>query len=239
MMDRLSSFLIRRLHHVERRAVRCLAVRNGLLKMSTVVVNADVVGRFTPVFDPSHLTGDPARDHRWVQDHLASFMIDATQDGDGRRGAMPSTLGWPDNARRHPTDEKTCDHAVLANAVKVITGVGYVPSVKHMAIVLIVASAMKGSGITLHDLVALLRQPAPVLVVQVLAEGFERALPQLIENTDVVPFGPYTGVAAEFAFVDDLWRWEDGKVRRIFLQIAVGETNRPSRASYADSCCGP
>lgn len=230
-MDRLSSFLIRRLAHVERRSVRRLAVRNGLLKMSTAIVNAHIVGRFTPAFDPSHLTGDTARDYRWVQDHLASFLIDATPDGGDRRGAAPSTLAWPEYVRRYPADGGTYDHAVLAKAVGVVAAAGSVTNVKHMAILLMVASAMKASGITLPNLVALLRQPAPVLVVQVFAEGLERALPQLIENTDVLPFGPYAGVSSEFAFVDDLWLWENNQPRRVFLQIAVAETSRPSRAS--------
>jgi len=231
MMDRLSSFLIRRLAHVERRSVRRLAVRNGLLKMSTAIVNAHIVGRFTPALDPSHLTGDTARDYRWVQDHLASFLIEATPDGGDRRGAAPSTLAWPEYVRRYPADGGTYDQAALAKAVGVVAAAGSVTNVKHLAILLMVASAMNASGITLRNLVALLRQPAPVLVVQVFAEGFERALPQLIENTDVVPFGPYTGVSSEFAFVDDLWLWENNQPRRVFLQIAVAEASRPSRAS--------
>lgn len=230
-MDLLSSFLRRRLAHVERRAVRRLAVRNGLLSMTTAIIDGHVVGRFSPGFDPSHLTGDVEQDRQWVRDHLAGFLIEVTPDGDGRRGAAPSTLAWPDYVRRYPADGKTYDQAVLAKAVGVIAATSSVTNVKHMAIVLMVASAMKGSGVTLRDLVALLRQPAPVLVVQVIAEGFERALPQLIENTDVVPFGPYTGMAAEFAFVDDLWRWENSEARRVFLQIAVAETSRPSRSA--------
>ncbi len=230
-MDRLSSFLLRRLAHVQRRAVRRLAVRNGLLSMTTAIIDGHVVGRFSPGFDPSHLTGDAEQDRQWVRDHFASFLIDAMPDGDGRRGAAPSTLAWPGYLRRYPADGKTCNQAELANAVRVIAAAASVTNITHIAIVLKVAAAMKGSGITLHDLVALLRQTAPVLVVQVLAEGFERALPQLIEDTGLVPFGPYTGVAAEFVFVDDLWRLEDGKARRVFLQIAVAETSRPSRAS--------
>lgn len=90
---------------------------------------------------------------------------------------------------------------------------------------------MEQSGVALRDLGAVLRQPAPVFSVAVLADGFERALPQLIEVTDVVPYGPYTGVAADFAFNDDLWKWVDGETRRVFLQVPAGEANRPSRAA--------
>lgn len=100
-----------------------------------------------------------------------------------------------------------------------------------MATLLLLAAGMEQSGVLLRDLVALLRQPAPVFSVAVLADGFERALPQLIEDTGVVPYGPYTGVAADFAFNDDLWRWVDSETRRVFLQVPAGETNRPSRAA--------
>jgi len=100
-----------------------------------------------------------------------------------------------------------------------------------MATLLLLAAAMEQSGVALRDLVAVLRQPAPVFSVAVLADGFERALPQLIEETGVVPYGPYNGVAADFAFTDDLWKWVDSETRRVFLQVSAGETNRPSRAA--------
>ncbi len=230
-MDRLSSFLLRRLGHVERCAVRRLAVRNGLLTMSTSIVDGHVVGRYVPAFDLSLLTGDLERDRQWVRDHLAGFLIEAPQDGHGRPVLVPALPAWPANLRRHPANIKAADTAALAYAVRVVAEAGYKPSVKPMATLLLVAAAMEQSGVTLRDLVALLRQPAPVFSVAVLADGFERALPQLIENTGVVPCGPYTGVAADFAFDDDLWKWVDSETRRVFLQVPAGETNRPSRAA--------
>jgi hypothetical protein len=100
-----------------------------------------------------------------------------------------------------------------------------------MATLLLLAAALEQSGVTLRDLVSVLRQPAPVFSVAVLADGFERALSQLIEDTGIVRYGPYTGVAADFAFTDDLWRWVDSETKRVFLQVAAGETNRLSRAA--------
>ncbi|MBW9088164.1 AAA family ATPase [Rhizobium wenxiniae] len=230
-MDRLSSFLMRRLAHVECRAIRRLAVRSGLLTMSTAIVDGHVVGRFSPAFDPSHLTGDGERDRQWVRDHLAGFLIDAPQDEHGRPVLAPAVPVWPAHLARRFANEDGTAQATLAYAVRVVADAGYKPSIKPMATLLLLAAAMEQSGISLRDLGGVLRQPAPVFSVAVLADGFERALPQLIENTDIVPFGPYNGVAADFAFNDDLWRWVDAETRRVFLQVPAGETNRPSRAA--------
>lgn len=230
-MDRLASFLLRRLAHVERRAVRRLAVRNGLLTMTTAIVDGHVIGRFSPVFDQSHLSGDVDRDRQWVRAHLADFLIEAPLDGNGRPVLVPALPWWPDHLRRHPAKIEAADMATHAYAVRVAAEAGYNPSIKHMVTLLLLAAALEQSGVTLRDLVAILRQPAPVFSVAVLADGFERALSQLIEDTGVVPYGPYTGVAADFAFTDDLWRWVDSETKRVFLQVAAGETNRPSRAA--------
>ena len=230
-MDRLSSFLIRRLHHVERRAVRRLAVRNGLLSMTTAIVDGHVVGRFGPAFDRSHLTGDAERDRQWVRDHLAAFLIETPQDGHGRTVLVPAVPAWPAYLARRFANEDGTPQARLAYAVRVVAEAGYKPSVKPMATLLLLAAAIEQSGVSLRDLGAVLRQPAPVFSIAVLADGFERALPQLIEDTDVVPYGPYNGVAADFAFNDDLWRWVDRETRRVVLQVPAGETNRPSRAA--------
>ncbi|RVJ43472.1 AAA family ATPase [Sinorhizobium medicae] len=230
-MDRLSSFLLRRLTHVERRAVRRLAVRNGLLTMSTAVIDGHVIGRFSPAFDPSNLTGDAERDHQWVRDHLAGFLIEAPLDGHGRPVVVPALPLWPDYLRTQPANAEASETAAHAYAVRVVAEAGYKPSVKPMATLLLLAGAMEQSGVSLRDLGTVLRQPAPVFSVAVLADGFERALPQLVENTGIVPYGPYNGVAADFAFNDDLWRWVDSETRRVFLQVPAGETNRPSRAA--------
>ncbi|PCD69689.1 AAA family ATPase [Rhizobium phaseoli] len=230
-MDRLSSFLLRRLAHVERRAVRRLAARNGLLTMSTAIVDGHVVGRFSPAFDLSHLTGDAEQDRQWLRDHLAGFLIEAPQDGHGRPVLVPALPAWPDHLRRHPANIEAADTAAHPYAVRVVTEAGYKPSVKHMATLLLFAAALEQSGVTLRDLGTVLRQPAPVFSVAILVDGFERALPQLIEDTDLVPYGPYNGVAADFAFTDDLWKWVDSDTRRVFLQVPAGETNRPSRAA--------
>jgi hypothetical protein len=100
-----------------------------------------------------------------------------------------------------------------------------------MATVLMMAAAIKESGIALRDLVTLLHQPASVFSVQAPVEGFERSFLSLVEKTAFVPYGPYVGMAADFAFVDELWEWGEGEAKRIFLQIPVSQAYRPSRAS--------
>jgi hypothetical protein len=166
-----------------------------------------------------------------VQDHLAAFLIETPQDGHGRTVLIPAVPAWPAYLARRFANEDGTPQATLAYAVRVVAEAGYKPSVKPMATLLLLAAAMEQSGVSLRDLGAVLRQPAPVFSVAVLADGFERALPQLIEDTDVVQYGPYTGVAADFAFNDDLWRWVGSETRRVFLQVPAGETNRPSRAA--------
>ncbi|WP_244712960.1 AAA family ATPase [Rhizobium cremeum] len=199
--------------------------------MRTATVDGHVVGRFSPAFDPSHLTGDLKQDRQWIRDHLAGFLIDAPQDGHGRPVLVPAVPAWPAHVARRAANEAGTDPVARSYAVRVVAEAGYKPSVKPMATLLLLAAAMEQSGVTLRDLVALLRQPAPVFSIQILADGFERALPQLIENTGIVPYGPYNGAAVDFAFNDDLWRWVDSETRRVFLQVPAGETNRPSRAA--------
>ncbi|TAZ01478.1 AAA family ATPase [Rhizobium leguminosarum] len=229
-MDRLSSFLLRRLRHVQRREIRRVAVRNGLLMMTTAIIDGRVVGRYVPAFDPCHLTGEVERDRQWVRDRLAAFLIDAPQDASGRPALLSAGPVWPAQLRRRLVGNGA-DDAALAYAVRFVAEAGEVIGIKTMATVLLLAAAMEESGVELRDLVAFLRQPAGVFSVQVSVEGFERALPHLIEETAFVPFGPYVGMAADFSFVDELWRYVDGQAKRVFLQIPVAQTYRPSRSS--------
>ncbi|MBC2802411.1 AAA family ATPase [Rhizobium ruizarguesonis] len=229
-MDRLSSFLLRRLRHVQRREIRRLAVRNGLLMMTTAIVDGHVVGRYVPAFDPSHLTGEVERDRQWVRDRLAAFLIDAPQDASGGPDLLSAGPVWPAQLRRRLVGNGADDDA-LAYAVRVVAEAGEALGIKTMATVLLLAAAMEESGVELRDLVAFVRQPAGVFAVQVSVEGFERALPHLVEETAFVPFGPYVGMAADFSFVDELWRYVEGRAKRVFLQIPVAQTYRPSRSS--------
>ncbi|MBY5873823.1 AAA family ATPase [Rhizobium leguminosarum] len=229
-MDRLSSFLLRRLRHVQRREIRRLAVRNGLLMMTTAIVDGHVVGRYVPAFDPSHLTGEAERDRQWIRDRLAALLIDAPQDASGRPDLLSAVPVWPAQLRRRLAG-KGADDAALAYAVRVVAEAGQVLGIKKMATVLLLAAAMEESGVELRDLVAFLRQPAGVFSVQVSVEGFERALPHLVEETAFVPFGPYVGMAADFTFVDELWSYVEGQAKRVFLQIPVAKSYRLSSSA--------
>ncbi|TBY53401.1 AAA family ATPase [Rhizobium leguminosarum bv. viciae] len=230
-MDRLSSFLLRRLRHLQRGEIRRLAVRNGLLKMTTAIIDGLVVGRYVPAFDPSHLTGEVDRDRQWIRDCLAAFFIDVPQDTSGRADLLSAAPVWPAQLRRRLPTGNGADDGALAYAVRVVAEAGEVLGIKTMATVLLLAAAMEESGVELRDLVAFLRQPAGVFSVQVSVEGFERALPHLVEETAFVPFGPYVGMAADFTFVDELWRYVEGKAKRVFLQVPVSQSYRPNRSS--------
>ncbi|PDS76377.1 ATP-binding protein [Rhizobium sp. L43] len=230
-MDRLSSFLLRRLRHLQRCEIRRLAVRNGLLMMTTAIVDGLVVGRYVPAFDPSHLAGEVDRDRQWIRDRLAAFLIDAPQDASGRPDLLSVAPVWPAQLRRRLPTGNGADDGALAYAVRVVAEAGEVLGIKTMATVLLLAAAMEESGVELRDLVAFLRQPAGVFAVQVSVDGFERALPHLVEETAFVPFGPYVGMAADFTFVDELWSYVEGKAKRVFLQIPVAQSYRPSRSS--------
>ncbi|NEH61383.1 AAA family ATPase [Rhizobium leguminosarum] len=230
-MDRLSSFLLRRLRHVQRREIRRLAVRNGLLMMTTAIIDGLVVGRYVPAFDPSHLAGEVDQDRQWIRDRLAAFFIDLPQDTSGRADLLSAAPVWPAQLRRRLPTGNGADDGALAYAVRVVAEAGEVLGIKTMATVLLLAAAIEESGVELRDLVSFLRQPAGVFSVQVSVEGFERALPHLVEETAFVPFGPYVGMAADFSFVDELWRYVEGQAKRVFLQIPVAQTYRPSRSS--------
>lgn len=230
-MDRLSHFLLRRLRHVQRREIRRLAVRNGLLKMTTAVVDGHLVGRYVPAFGYAHLTGDVERDRQWIRDHLAALLIEAPQDASGRSDLLSAAPAWPALLGRRPPAANGTDDAALAYVVRMVAEAGEVLGIKTMATVLLLAAAMEESDVALRDVVEFLHKPAPVFSVQIAVEGFERALPHLIEETAFVPFGPYVGMAADFSFADDLWRYVEGRAKRVFLQITVARNYRSSRAS--------
>ncbi|MGO8337093.1 AAA family ATPase [Rhizobium ruizarguesonis] len=198
--------------------------------MTTAIVNGHVIGRYVPAFDPSHLTGEVGRDRQWIRDRLAAFLIDAPKDASGGPDLLSAAPVRPAQLRRRLVGNGA-DDAALAYAVRVVAEAGEVLGIKTMATVLLLAAAMEESGVALRDLVAFLRQPAGVFAVQVSVEGFERALPHLVEETAFVPFGPYVGMAADFTFVDELWRYVEGRAKRVFLQVPVAQTYRPSRSS--------
>jgi hypothetical protein len=227
-MDRLSSFLARRLRYMTRQEVRRLAMRNGLLTMKVVQVDGYLVGRYAPAFDPSHLSGDAARDQQWVRDHLAPFLIEPDQQKTGSPDLSTSASVLPGHLRRLGSSPQDSS-ASAAYAVRIVAKAGEALNVKNIATLLLLAAAMHESGVEVRDLVKLLRQPAPVFSFHVEVEGFERALLQLVEKTGLFPFGPYVGMAADFTFIEDMWAWGEGEAKRIFLHVLVSDDLRLNR----------
>ncbi|MCF6368135.1 hypothetical protein [Rhizobium halophilum] len=205
-MDRLSSFLVRRLRHMSRREVRRLAVRNGLLTMTVAQVDRQIVGRYLPAFDPAHLSGNAERDRIWVREKLAAFLIEPEQPKAGGTDLPAPAPVLPRHFRRLGPGP-TVGSAAAAHAARVVGEAGEASNVKAVATVLLLAAAMHESGVALRDLVRLLRRRAPVASIHLQVDGFERALLRLVEKTPLAPFGPYVGMSADFAFDEALWAW--------------------------------
>ncbi|MDW9854068.1 AAA family ATPase [Sinorhizobium meliloti] len=227
-MDRLTSFLVRRLRHKTRREVRRLAMRNGLLTVKVVHVDGYLVGRYSPAFDPSHLSGDAARDRQWVRDHLAPFLIEPDQQKRGSPDLSTSAPVLPHHLRRFGSGLQDSS-ASAAYATRIVGKAGEALNMKNVATLLLLTAAMHESGVALRELVRLLRQPASVFSIHVQVEGFERALLALIEKTGLLPFGPYVGMAADFTFVEDMWAWGEGEAKRVFLHVLVSDDLRLNR----------
>lgn len=231
-MDRLSSFLLRRLRHAQRREVRRVAAQSGLLTITYVVVDGHRIGRYVPTFDLSRLTGEVERDKQWLRDHLAAVLVERPP----QQVSVPSLWLTPVSIlpachRPFSLAGSDVEKVGLAYALRLLSAAVPFPSVKFTATVLLLAATMQASGVELRDLVNLLRQPAPVLMIQVPVEGVEITLLQLVETTAFVPFGPYIGVSAYVAGYDETWLNTDAQARRVFIKILSSEDSRLSRSS--------
>ncbi|CAN7218901.1 ATP-binding protein [Pararhizobium sp. LjRoot255] len=231
-MDRLTSFLLRRLRHAQRREVRRVAAQCGLLNMTYVVVDGHRVGRYVPAFDLSRLTGEVERDRQWLRDHLATILIEQPPQ---QVSVPPHWLTpvpmLPACHRPFSPAGSDVEEVGLAYALRLLSAAVEFPTVKFTATVVLLAATMQASGVELRDLVELLRQPAPVLTFQVPVEGVEVAILQLVEATAFLPFGPYIGVSAYVAGYDETWASTDAESRRVFIKILSSEDSRLSRSS--------
>ncbi|EUC01062.1 AAA ATPase central domain protein [Rhizobium sp. CF080] len=232
-MDRLAAFLIRRLQHLNRREVRRLALRNGLLTPKIIEIEGHLVARYAPTFDPSHLTGDAERDVRWIRTRFAAFLTEPPTNRRDHVDPFASAPALPAYLRRGsgvaPADRHVLRDEWLAYAVWLVGEAGAAVSVKHLAPTLLLAGAIREAGVSLRMAVDLLRQPAPIISVEISVDGFERALLQLVEETALVPFGPYVGMTAEFMEGDEIWAWKESEVKRVFLHVLSRDDARLNR----------
>ncbi|TBE99665.1 AAA family ATPase [Rhizobium ruizarguesonis] len=228
-MDRLSAFIVRRLRHMSRRAIRRRAARNGLLSSEVVMIDGHAVSRYAPVFDLAHLTGDADRDMHWIRREFASFLIVPPKGKLGDVDPMAPPLVLPPHLGLHQlaSDLSVDDRA--AYAMRTICDAGEKLGVKHIATALLLAGAIRDSGVGLRDIANVLNRSGPVICIDVPAEGFERALLRLIEDTALVPSGPYVGMAADFTFVGELWAWGEQEAQRIFLYVLIEDDARLRR----------
>ncbi|MGO7053237.1 ATP-binding protein [Rhizobium ruizarguesonis] len=233
MMDRLATFLVRRLQHLNRRDVRRLALRTGLLTLKIIEIDGYLVARYAPTFDPSHLTGDAERDTRWIRARFAAFLTEPPTNRRDHVDPFASAPALPAHLRRGsgvaPADRHVLRDEWLAYAVRLVGEARAAVSVKHLAPTLLLAGAIREAGVSLRMAVDLLRQPAPIISVEVSVDGFERALLQLVEETALIPFGPYVGMTAEFMEGDEIWAWKEGEVKRVFLHVLSRDDARLNR----------
>ncbi|MGO4565899.1 AAA family ATPase [Rhizobium sp. 2YAF20] len=231
-MDRLAHFLVRRLRHVAHREVLRQALRNGLVTTKIVHVDGHLVHRYTPAFDLSHLTGDTDRDLHWIRTQFAPFLIEPPKDRAGNIDPLGPAPVLATHLRRNSVetsaDRRETDQR-LAYTVRLIADAGEAVGIKHIATVLLLAGAIRNAGIELRELVNLLRQPAPIVSIEVAVEGFELALLQLVEKTALVLFGPYVGVSADFMSDEQMWAWKEAEVKRVFLYVLSEDDVRQNR----------
>jgi hypothetical protein len=228
-MDRLSAFLVRRLRHMARRTVRHRAAQNGLLTSTVVMIDGHPVSRYVPAFDVSRLTGDAEQDMQWVRRQFAPYLIEPPTDRSGHVDPAAPALVLPPHLSRQQSSPDLQSNAMEAYAMRTICDAGEKLGVKHIVTALLLAGAMRDSGIALGDIVRVLRQTGPVVCIDVPVEGFERALLRMVESTDLVPFGPHVGMAAEFTFIGELWTWDESEAQRVFLYVLVNDDARISR----------
>ncbi|MGV1758859.1 AAA family ATPase [Rhizobium sp. A22-96] len=230
-MDRLSTFVVRRLRHMSRRTLRRRAARNGLLSSTVVMIDDHPVTRYMPAFDVNRLTGDVDHDTQWIRREFASFLIEPPKDRSGDVDPMAPPLVLPSHLRRKQpsSDRQASDRA--AYAMRTICDAGEKLGVKHIITALLLSAAIRDSGVALRDLATVLRRTGPVICIDVPVEGFERALLRMVEDTGLVPFGPYVGMAAEFTFVGELWAWGEAEAQRVFLYVLVDDDSRISRGT--------
>lgn len=101
-----------------------MAVRNGLLMMTTAVVDGHVIGRYVPAFDYAHLTGHAERDRQWIRDHLAAFLIEVPQDASGRSDLLAAAPAWPAQLGRRSPAANGTDDTALAYVVRTVAEAG-------------------------------------------------------------------------------------------------------------------
>lgn len=241
-MDKIARLFVRRLRHVVRREARRIALRNGLLEARIVEVDGHLLCRYTPAFDTTRLTGDPARDGVWFRRNFGPWLVapkEASKPSANAGGdvvTMETTdapLALPLPAFPRKRSGAIVQDAVLANgidqrayAVGLVDRAAAAPLVSHIVAALVLARAVESGGRSLREIVYTLTRVTPVLTLHAPLDGFEREVLRLLEKSRLVPSGPFAIIDADHMFDDNHFDVYEGEVRKRLVAFSGAGVHR-------------
>ena len=241
-MEKLSQLFVRRLRHLARRETRRHALTNGLLDLKIADVRGHIVRRYTPAFDDSPLTHDVTADLAWLTRTFASMLLEPPKpNGDAGATVTHALQEWSRSGSAgrltvHQTDLSMTDlgrHAVdrRAYAVRLVGLAAPEVNVRHIATSMLIARAIRFSGMPLATVMEIVRRPAPIITILSPVDGAQQDLLKLIEMTGLIPAGPYAGATGDNFYDHDTDVPVDIEMRRQFIHFVGKGIHRESRTT--------
>ncbi|MBP2460179.1 MULTISPECIES: ATP-binding protein [unclassified Rhizobium] len=242
-MDKLSHLSVRRLRHLAARETRRHALANGLLELKIAEVRGNLVRRYTPAYDTSPLTFDPSVDLAWLARTFGSTLHApprpqtgeaGTQAGHQSLGAAGRLTGLVSrlavNRSASPLGAVP-GHAFDRRVYAVgLVGLAAPPvNIVHIAASLLLARAVSSCGMTLAQVIDIVRRPAPIITMLSPVDGGEDALLKLIEMTGLIPGGPYAGATGDNFYDHDTEVPPDIETRRRLVHFLGKGIHRDTR----------
>jgi SpoVK/Ycf46/Vps4 family AAA+-type ATPase len=241
-MDKLARLFARRLQHLARREARRTALRNGLLESKIVDVGGHLLLRYSPAFDTTRLTGDPARDGVWFRKNFGDWLVPKESDnpapGSVSDGAMTGEVKHPSFAAQLVNIPRARNGAIGENdvlssgihrrayAVGLVDRAAAQPMVSHIVATLVLARAVRGSGRSLREIVYTLTRVTPVVTLHAPLAGFEREVLRLLEKTRLVPGGPFAATESDHMYNDDHFDALEAEMRRRLMTFSGAGVHR-------------
>ena len=241
-MDKVARLFVHRLHHLARRDARRIALRNGLLEGKIVDVDGHLFFRYSPAFDTTRLSGDPARDGAWFRRNFGDWLVAPKEIGNPVSGSgddvaatmevggvpLASRLAAFSRARRGVLAQ---DEALGNGIDRCAYAVGLVdraaaPLVSHIVTALVLARAVRSGGRSLREIVHTLTRVTPVVTLHAPLDGFEREVTRLLEKSRLVPGGPFAMVESDHMFNDDHFDVLEGETRRRLMTFTGAGVHR-------------
>jgi ATPase family associated with various cellular activities (AAA) len=238
-MDKLARLLVNRLRHLASREARRTALRNGLLEAKVIDVAGHLMCRYTPAFDTTRLSGDPALDAAWFKRNFGAMFVASEQESIAKAdvGANSAVaLGRVDAqvvafARLRGTggaQGTTLDNGSdrRAYAVALVDRVAPAPLVSHVLAALVMARAVRNSARSLRDVVHTLTRVTPTVTFHAPIDGFERQTLRLLEKSGLVPGGPFAIINSDDLFDDNHFDANEGETRKPLLTFPGAGVHR-------------